>query len=209
LALTTLFGTAQLALQDALAKNLDSSGGAPRVPNYAIVSLRRDRFQSDNRGALAEERVRFRSDLESAVRSFLTANGWRVGGTGSLILNVVLRAINQDCVVQVRTVDRLYELEIHDDNGQRTVPIKNLHATIGREHDAHTRGFVAVHDGARLVSREHLALTYEDLALGCRLLGMNPTSINGTPLGHDEVPVHNNDVIECGHVRITVKGLAN
>jgi hypothetical protein len=208
LALTTLFGTAQLAIQDALARQLDSSGSMLRVPNYIVVSLRRDRFQSDNPGELAEERARFRTDLEAAVKSFLVANGWRVGGTGTLILNVVLRAINQDCVVVARTVDRLYELEITDDAGIRTVAVKNVRATIGREHDAHTRGFIPVQDGARLVSREHLLLSLDDLTLTCRLLGMNPTTLNGTPLGPEEVPLHNGDVIECGNVRVVVNGLA-
>lgn len=207
LALTTLFGTAQLALQDALTRHLDSSGTVAKTPNFVIVSLRRDRFQSDNPGALAEERKRFRTDLDAALRSFITANGWRVGGTGTFVLNVVLRAISQDVIVQVRTVDRLYELEISDDNGRRTVPVKSLHATIGREHESHTRGFIPVHDGARLVSREHLSLVYEDLAVGCRLLGLNPTTINATALGSEIVSLHDGDVIECGHVTIAVSGL--
>jgi hypothetical protein len=204
-ALTTLFGTAQLALQDALAKHLDGSSGAPRVPNFAIVSLRRDRFHGDNPGELAEERQRFRGDLESAMRSFLLANGWRIAGTGALVLNVVLRAIPQDCVVQVRTVDRLYELEISDDDGVRVVAVKAARATIGREHDAHSRGFIPVRDDARLVSREHLVLTYEDLAITCRLLGRNPTTLNGVPLGFDDVQVRDGDAIECGDVRIVVR----
>ena len=207
MALTTLFGTAQLALQDALTRHLDNSGTTAKVPNFAVVSLRRDRFQSDNPGVLAEERARFRADLDAAMRSFITANGWRIGGTGTLVLNVVLRAISQDCTVQVRTVDRLYELEIADDDGRRTVPVKSLHATLGRVHDAHTRGFVPVHDGARLVSREHLALDYEDLALTGRLLGQNPTTLNGEPLGPEPVPLHDGDQFECGHVQITLRGL--
>lgn len=208
MALTTLFGTAQLALQDAMAKRIDRSGAAPAVPNFAIVSLRRDRFHADNPGELEEERRRFRADLEQAVRSFLTANGWRVGGTGALVLNVVLRAISEDCTVQVRSVDRLYELEITDDGGKRTVPVRSARATIGREHDAHSRGFVPVRDGARRVSREHLQLHFEDLALGCRLLGQNPTTVNGTPLGDEPVQLHDGDTIECGHVKILVRGLS-
>jgi hypothetical protein len=209
LALTTLFGTAQLALQDALTRQLDNSGAVAKVPNFAIVSLRRDRFQSDNPGEIAEERHRFRADLEAAMKSFITANGWRVAGTGALVLNVVLRAITQDCAVQVRTVDRLYELAISDDAGERTVAVKSLRATVGREHESHSRGFIAVQDGARLVSREHLSLGYEDLGLTCRLLGLNPTTLNGTALGPEEVPLHDADVIECGHVRIVVKGLGS
>lgn len=204
MALTTLFGTAQLALQDALTRHLDNSGSSPAVPNFAIVSLRRDRFQSDNPGELDEERKRFRTDLEQAMRSFIAANGWRIGGTGSLVLNVVLRAIAQDCTVQVRTVDRLYQLAITDDAGERTVAVRSLRATVGREHESHSRGFIAVQDGARLVSREHIVFRYEDLALTGRVLGFNPTTLNGTTLGPEEVPLHDNDVIECGHVRIVV-----
>ena len=195
-------------LQDELTRHLDSSGDTPKVPNFAIVSLRRDRFQADNPGGLDEERRRFRGDLDAAVRSFLVANSWRIGGSGTLVLNVVLRAIAEDCTVQVRTVDRLYELEITDDGGVRTVPVKALHATVGREHDAHTRGFVPVRDGARLMSREHLALHYEDLALSCRLLGQNPTTLDGTPLGTDPVSVREGATLECGRVRIVVRGLS-
>jgi hypothetical protein len=164
LALTTLFGTAQLALQDALARGLDRSGPTPKAPNFAIVSLRRERFLADNPGALADERKRFRHDLDAAVKSFLVANGWRIGGTGTMHINTLLRA--------------------------------------------HSRGFVAVKDGARLVSREHIALVFEDLTLTARLLGRNPTTLNGEPLGADEVTMHDGDTIACGHVRVTVRGLS-
>lgn len=207
MALTTLFGTTQLALQDALARELDTRGPMPSVPNFVIVSIMRDRFLADNPGALDEERNRFRHDLEKGARSFLTANGWRVGGSGTFVLNVLVRTIDDDCTVQVRTLDRLYDLEIDDDSGTRTVAVKNLHATIGREHDSHSRGFVPVNDRARLFSREHIALVYQDLVLTCRLLGQNPTTLNGAALGPEQVQVHDGDTIRCGEVGIVIRGL--
>lgn len=207
MALTTLFGTAQLALQDALAKHLDTSGPTPKAPNFAIISVRRDRFISSNPGGIEDERKSFRHDLDAALKAFLASNGWRIGGTGSMILNIVDRAIAEDCVVQVRTVDRLYDLEIADDGGQRVVPVKHVHATIGREHDAHSRGFIPIQDADRLMSREHLALTYRDLSITCRLLGQNPTTLNGAALGSAEVRVHASDTIECGRIRVTIRGV--
>jgi hypothetical protein len=207
MALTTLFGTAQLALQEALASNLDTSGPTPRVPNFIIVSLRRDTFVAEHRGPIEEERVRFRRGLEEAAGQFMTAHAWRAAGTGALTLNVVFRSTDADCTVQARVVQYLYELSIRDDRGQRTVQVKANPAIIGRAHDGHPRGFIEVHDDARLISREHLMIRYADLALTVQLLGRNTTTLNGATLGTDPVPLHRGDVVECGRCRIEVAQL--
>lgn len=207
MALTTLYGTVQLALQEALAKQVQPGSANPAVPNFALVSIRRDRFVADNRGEIEGEKLRFRRDLDSAVRSFLSANGWRIGGSGNLVLNLLLRAIPQDCTVQVRTVTDLYRLDIVDGSGPRSAAVRGTRVTVGRAHDANPRGFIPVNDPARLVSREHLSLLYEDLIVTGQLLGRNPTTLNGASMSGDRVPLHNGDRIACGDVTITIQGL--
>ena len=204
MALTTLFGTTQLALQDALAKQLDARDQAPRVPNFAVISLRRDRFLKEHTGALETERERFRSDLHEATTAFLLSNSWRVGGTGTLVINLLLRAIRTDCSVQLRCVDALYELLIRDDGGERRVAVKSTVATVGRKHDAHSRGFIPVQDQSRLISREHLRLRYQDLDLSVALLGRNPTTLNSEPLGESEQVVKEGDTLRCGGIEVVV-----
>jgi hypothetical protein len=202
--LTTLLGTAQLAMQDALAGHLDLSNGMPRTPNFIVVSLRRDSLLQQYKGPLTQERERFRRDLEDGARAFLSSHGWRIGGTGSLVINVVLRAISSDCNVQARTVEWLYQLKVTDDNGSRDLPVRQAHAIVGRAHESHPRGFIPIHDSARVISREHLALTYSDLHLTLRLLGKNPTTLNGDTLGDAEMEVRQGDVIKCGKHEIVV-----
>jgi hypothetical protein len=202
--LTTLLGRAQLMVQNAMTSGLTVVDGVPRVPNDIVVSLRRESFLQQYHGALTEERERFRRELHEGVRAFLASHGWRVGGTGSIVINVLLRAITEECVVQVRTVDRLFDLLITDSGGSRTVPVRYSPATVGRAHDSHTRGFIPVQDESRLLSREHLHLTYSDLVLTMRLLGRNPTTLNGEAVGTAEVELHRGDLIACGRCTIEI-----
>jgi hypothetical protein len=205
--LTTLFGTAQLALQEALRKNLDAADTTPRAPNFVVVTLRRERFLQEYRGELAVEIERFRRDLETAMRTFVDAHGWIVGGSGTALVNVLLRAIGEECTVDARIARAFYVLAINDDRGSREVEVGSNPTTIGRAHQPHPRGFVPVHDSLKLLSREHLLLTYGDRELHAKLLGRNPTTLNGAPLGADEVPLHEGDVIVCGSCEITLRNM--
>ena len=202
--LTTLFGTAQLALQQALLRNLDAAGSTPRAPNFITVTLRRETFVGEYQGEASDELARFRRDLESALRTFVNAHGWGIGGSGTLVLNILLRSIPDACEVDARIERSFYELVVEDDRGKRTVQVGSNPAIVGREHEFPPRGFIPLHDRSRLLSREHLRLTYADLSLRARFLGRNPTTLNGTPLGEDEVELHNGDLIACGSCRITV-----
>jgi hypothetical protein len=205
MALTTLLGSAQLAVQDALSAALETDGGVMRVPNFIVVSIRREAFLSQYRGPLTTERERFRRELGDGVRTFLASHGWRVAGAGGTVVNVLLRSLREDCAVQVRTVNALCDLEISDDRGIRSESVRHSPAAVGRAHNPHPRGFVAVHDESRLWSREHLVLTYADLHLMARLVGRNPTTLNGDSLGDAEVELHSGDVIRCGKCEIVVK----
>jgi hypothetical protein len=202
MALTTLLGSAQLAVQDTLAGLLDSE---MRVPNFIVVSLRRESFLAQYRGAMTTERERFRRELADGLKSFLASHGWRIAGTGTPVVNVMLRSLHDECAVQARVVDSLYELEINDDRGIRTVGVRHNPATAGRAHDPHPRGFIAVHDESRLWSREHLQFQYADLHLRLHLRGRNPTTLNGDTLGDAEVEVRTGDRIRCGRCEITVQ----
>jgi hypothetical protein len=204
---TTLFGTAQLALQDALRKNLDAASTTPRAPNFVIVSLRRESFVLEYEGELQNEITRFRRDLDAAMRSFISAHGWGIGGSGTVVIHILLRSMVEACEVQAEIARSFYELEIQDDRGKRTVPIGSNPAIIGRAHDPHPRGFVPLHDALRLVSREHLLLTYTDLHLRARVLGRNLTTLNGAPMGDAEIDVRNNDLIACGACSIRLMNL--
>ncbi len=205
--LTTLFGTAQLALQDALQRNLDAAGSTPRAPNFITVVLRRESFAREYTGEQHDEIARFRRDLEGALRAFVSAHGWSIGGSGTLVLNMLLRSIPAECEVEARIARSFYELVVEDDGGRRGVPVGSSPAIVGREHDFPPRGFIALHDRSRLLSREHLRLTYADLALRGKLLGRNPTTLNGAPIGDEEFVLKNGDLIACGSCRLTVEKL--
>lgn len=205
--LTTLFGTTQLALQDALRRNLDAAGSTPRAPNFVVVTLRRESFATEYPGEIQDEIARFKRDLEGVMRTFVEAHGWSIGGSGTVVLNVALRSIPGECEVEARIARSFYELMIEDDSGKRTVHVGSNPATVGRQHEFPTRGFIPLNDRQRVISRDHLLLTYSDLQLHARLLGRNPTTLNGNPMGESEVELHNNDVIACGSCKVTVSGL--
>lgn len=214
MALTTLLGTAQLTLQNALSTAVDAGGAMPRVPNFVRLSLKREAFLRQYTGPLAEERERFRREIMEGARSYLAANGWRIGGTGTLVVNILLRAIETDCEVRLETLDALYTLGITDDEGKRSVPVKAAQTIIGREHEPHPRGFVALHDRTRVISREHLRLVYTDLELALHLLGANVTTLNGDRIGDgsgrepaEGIKLHAGDVIACGRCQIVIENL--
>jgi len=204
LQLTTLFGTTQLALQDALRRNLDAAGSTPRAPNFIVVTLRRESFAAENSGEDRDEIARFKRDLEGAMRAFVSAHGWSIGGSGTVVLNVLLRSIPEECEVQARIARSFYALAIEDDAGKRTVQVGSNPATVGRQHEFPTRGFIPLNDRQRLISRDHLLLTYSDLQLHARLLGRNPTTLNGTAMEETDVELHNGDIIACGSCNITI-----
>lgn len=203
MSLTTLFGTTQLALQDAMRRNIDSSGGTSRAPNFIVARLRRDDFLAEYPGRIEDETARFKRDLESAMRSFAGSHGWSIGGSGTVVVNVLLEAIPQQCEVQAQVARSFYECSIEDDQGRRTVQVGSNPATIGRAHEFPTRGFIPIHDARRVVSRDHLRLTYTDLRLHALLLGRNTTTLNGAPMTTDTVELKHGDIIECGSCRIS------
>lgn len=207
MALTTLFGTVQLELQNALASQLQLENGSPTVPNFVVISLRRESFQKEHAGAVEKGLEHFRRDLDEAMRVYITSNGWRVGGTGHLVLNILLRSIPRECTVQVRRADALYRLTVNDDDGTRSVGVRGREARIGRAHDSQPRDFIPVNDSSRLVSREHLLLSYRDLVLTGSLLGRNPTMLNEQPLGSEPFQLRRGDRISCGRMIVVVEEL--
>lgn len=207
MALTTLFGTVQLELQNALASQLQLEAGSPVVPNFIVISMRRESFQKQHPGDIDKALEHFRRDIDEALRAYIASNGWRVGGTGNLNFNLLLRSIPRDCTVQVRRADALYRLKISDDDGTRAVGVKSREARIGRAHEPTPRDFIAVKDSSRLVSREHIVLGYRDLELTGTLLGRNPTMLNEKPLGAEPVQLRRGDRISCGRVIVVVEEL--
>ncbi len=208
--LTTLFGTTQLLLQSALRRNLDAAASTPRVPNFIVVTLRRTSFMAEYDGAMQDQLARFRRDLEAGMRSFVSAHGWSIGGSGTVVLNILLGSIATECEVEARIARSFYELLVEDDRGPRTIMVGSNPAMVGRDHEFPPRGFIALHDRDRLLSREHLRLTYADLALRGRLLGRNPTTLNGVALAGDSAfDLKDGDEIACGSCRITIGGLVS
>ncbi|MBS1914293.1 MAG: FHA domain-containing protein [Bacteroidetes bacterium] len=205
--LTTLFGSAQLALQDAVRSGLDAAGSTPRIPNFIVVMLNREQFQAEFGWDVRENLGRIRRDLERALMEFMAAHGWGIGGSGTISLNVVLGDMAMPCSVEARIARSFFGVVINDDRGHREVAVGSNPTIVGRAHDGHPRGFVPVYDGRRLMSREHLHLTFTDLHLSVRNTGRNLTTLNGLPLGTEEVELHNGDRITCGSVSFTVSGL--
>ncbi len=202
--LTTLFGTAQLAMQGAISAGLDALSTTPRAPNFIVVRLGRAPFIAEYRGQAADEIERFRRELELAMRGFVTSHGWIIGGSGVLFLNILLDEIDE-CRVEARVARSVYTLGVRDDRGERSVPVGSNPATVGRQHEPSPRGFIPLHDGRKLLSREHLILTYRDLRLSARLLGRNPTTLNGAPMGSTETELKRGDTIACGDCMLRVE----
>jgi hypothetical protein len=205
--LTTLFGTAQLAMQEALSAGLDAITTTPRAPNFLVVTLRRDAFMAEHQGEIGDERERFRRELESAMRAYVASHGWIVGGSGTIFMNIMIENVEAECGVEARIVRSAYTLAVTDDRGRRPVPVGSNPTIVGRQHEPHPRGFVPLHDARKILSREHLILTYRDLTLAARLVGRNPTTLNGAPLTAAEVPLKRGDVIACGSCSIAVEEL--
>jgi hypothetical protein len=203
--LTTLFGTAQLAMQEALSAGLDAVTTTPRAPNFIVVTLRRDAFMAEHQGEVRDERERFRRELESAMRNYIASHGWIVGGSGTIFMNVLIENAEAECTVDARIARSVYTLGVMDDRGARSVPVGSSPAIIGRHHEPYPRGFVPLHDARKLLSREHLILIYRDLLLTARFVGRNPTTLNGAPLGAAEVPLKRGDVIACGGCTVRVE----
>ncbi|MEP7217400.1 MAG: FHA domain-containing protein [Bacteroidota bacterium] len=205
MALTTLFGTAQLRLQGALSDNLDARGGTPRAPNFVVVTLSRESFQRAHSGTLEDERERFRRDMEGAMRGFVASHGWIIGGSGTLFMNIIVKEMGEDCAVEAALARSVCAREMRDDRGTRAVDVGSNPTIIGREHTPHPRGFVPVYDGRRHFSREHLLLTYRDLDLHLHCSGRNPTTLNGAPLPESGSVLRRGDVIACGDCSSAVK----
>ncbi len=208
MALTTLFGSAQLALQDAISSNLERDGTRVAAPNFVTVSLKRSVWLREFGDESSDQHERIRRDLEGAMRRFIESHGWPVAGSGLIALNILVRTIDNDCHVQARVTRGLYELRIRDDHGARPIRVATERAVLGRPHSPEPRGFIPLFDGLRLVSREHIELRYRDLLLRGRLLGRNPTTLNDHPLNIDqEVALQRGDVIRCGTCELTVTGV--
>jgi hypothetical protein len=207
-ALTTLFGSAQLALQDAISSNLERVGLRVAAPNFVTVSLRRSLWLQEFGSGSSDYHERIRRDLEGAMRRFIESHGWSVAGSGVITMNVLIRTIDDDCHVQARVTRGLYEIRIRDDHGARPVRVSTERAVLGRPHSPEPRGFIPLYDGLRLVSREHIELRYRDLILQGHLLGRNPTTLNDRPFVVDaDVPLQRGDVIRCGTCELTIIGV--
>ncbi len=204
MALTTLFGTVQLTLQQAIGNGLTMRGGIPQAPNFAVVSVRRDRFVAEHRGPFAEEASRFRRELHQRAVEYVEASGWRFAGFGSFVMNFLIRTIPQDCLVQVRPAESLYDLSIVDGKGERQVAVKNTVIVVGRDHPERPGAFISLDDPERVVSRRHLSLEFADLTLKGKLLGRNPTTVNAVPITEPEFMLNNGDLIRCGGCGIRV-----
>ena len=204
-ALTTLFGTAQLALQDALRRGLDAAASTPRAPNFVVVRLHRAAFAREFGWEPRQNVERLNRDLEKAALEFVAAHGWAVGGNGAVTVNVVLAESGADCAVEARTVQGLCTLEVTDDRGQRTVLVTGNPAIVGRAHEPCPRGFVALYDARKLLSREHLMLRYADLRLYCRKIGRNATTLNGMLMGPEEIQLAVGDTFVCSGMNILVR----
>lgn len=205
--LTTLFGTAQLVLQDELRRMVDTSGVPPRAPNFILAWLRHTSFMAEFGWDPEGNLERFRRDLEGAMAEFVAAHGWAVGGSGTVVMNLELSGQSNECTVRAAFAASFYTLGITDDRGTRSVPVGANPALLGRLHGAHPRGFVPVTDGRKLLSREHLRLRFCDLRLYGQKLGRNLTTVNGVPMGPEELELHRGDVIACGGVRVAVESV--
>jgi len=206
IALTTIFGGVQLVAQDALRAGLRLLSGVPCVDNLVVVSLRRDRLPAEFGGADGIES--FRRELHAALSEFVAANGWSVAGTGSIVVNLLLRAIPESFSVRTRTAESLFDLTVTDARGTRTVPIRRQTVVVGREHDGAPTGFVPVADSQRVVSRRHLELIYRDSSLTLLPIGKNPTLLNGVPLGTSPVAVRVGDELSCGDCRVSIAAVS-
>lgn len=202
--LTSLYGTALLALQDALRREVSGSGGVPTVPNFAVVSIDRERFMADYGGTVADQVERFKRDLAGGVREFLAAHGWSVEGRGGVVINLLLRSMPEDCRVQVRRTPALFLLKVTDDQGERTVKVQRERLTVGREHENAPVGFLALRDGSGFWSRCHLEFRYADLQLTVTCLGKNPTTLNGDRLAAHPISLKAGDCIACGSHTVTL-----
>lgn len=199
--LTTLLGTAQLEMQDVLRKGVVRR----RTPNVLIVSLGRAALQREFGVADDEAKERFRRELERAAERLMEAHGWIPGGCGVLSIAILIRSSDRDCQVLGRTAPAFARLTINDDAGSRVVPLATTRALLGRDHKPIPPGFIPLHDSLRLVSREHVALTYRDLELGARLLGRNVTTLNdSTMTANAPVVLSPGDVIRCGSCEVVV-----
>lgn len=205
MALTTLFGSAQLALQDAILGNLERDGARVSAPNFITVSFKRTAWIREFGSDSNDLHERVRRDLQGAMRRFIESHGWPIAGSGVITLNVLIRSIDDDCRVQARVTRGLYELRIRDDRGARRLRISAECAMLGRPHTPEPRGFIALYDALRLVSREHLELRYRDLELRGRLLGRNQTTLNERSLAVGaEVALQRSDVVRCGTCELTI-----
>jgi len=203
--LTTLLGTAQLDVQDAIRRGV--SGG--RAPNLVIVSLGRTAVNREFGADDTHIRSRMRREIESGVRRTIDAHGWIIGGCGDLSVNVLVRSI--DCAVSAsaHTVPSFAELRVQDDDGSRIAAMVTIQATVGREHRPQPPGFISLHDPSRTVSRRHLALCFEDLELRAHLVGRNPTTLNGNLFDNArEVVLSVGDIVRCGSCEISVAAIA-
>ncbi len=202
--LTTLLGTAQLAIQDVLRKDVS----AGRTPNVVIVSIGRAALQREYVEGEEEAKERMRRELEGSAARLMEAHGWTPGGCGVLSLAILVRSTHRDCQVLARTVNAFARLTITDDAGSRVVPLVTPRGLLGRDHKPIPPGFIPLHDSLRLVSRDHISLTYRDLELTATLHGRNPTTLNGHPMTlGTSIALAQGDVIRCGSCEIAVNDI--
>lgn len=204
MALTTIFGGVQLAVQKSLGAGLTVTSGIPYVDNLIVVSMRPERVAAEFVGGVES----FRRELHSALTEFVAANRWSVGGTGAIVVNILLRTIPEEFIVRTLTVNSLFDLVISDAHGQRTLPIRRQNVVVGRDHQGAPSGFVPLHDSRKIVSRRHLELTYRDSILTALSVGRNPTSLNGSPLESVPVALRVGDTLSCSDCRISVAAIA-
>lgn len=206
-AFVSQFGAVLLGVQEELRRSVDRSKGMPRTANMVIVSVDRETFAREQGGADPAAVERFREELRREIDSFLESNEWSLGAP--LSLNILLRALDIPCRVRAEHCPVLYRLAIRDDGGERDVPVNRPVAVLGREHQAPPRDFISVRDASRSLSREHLLLTFRDLALHAVQRGANPTTLNRGPMRPDtDVVLQVGDTVRCGPHTIRVTEIA-
>lgn len=206
-AFVSQFGAVLLGVQEELRRSVDRAKGMPRAANMVIVSVDRETFIREQGGNEPAAVERFREELRREIDLFLESNEWSLGAP--LSLNILLRALDIPCRVRAEHRPVLYRLAIRDDAGERDVPVNRPVAVLGREHPAPPRDFISVRDASRSLSREHLLLTFRDLALHAILRGANPTTLNREPMRPDaDVLLRAGDTVRCGAHTIRVTEIA-
>lgn len=201
------FGAAILAAQEAMARAVEEREGTPYAPNLLLVSIDRETFIAENRENHVEALETFRADMTREAEHYAEANGWTF--TGPLSVNLLLRSIATPTAVRVVHAASFATLTVRDDRGTRTVAMRAPMTVVGRAHTPAPRSFIAVEDGSRSLSREHVVLRFHDGILHATLRGRNTTTLNDETMEPErDYHLSTGDTIACGACDLTVAAVA-